>query len=108
MKLFHRPAGLPGTASKAPGALRWRMASDALQIDNPTPYHVSIARVVVGDQLDLRGDMVAPFSTHTLRIDPAAAARLRASGRVAFDAINDVGGLDRFTVALAATGEDAR
>jgi len=107
VKLFHRPAGLPGTASKAPGALRWRMASDALQIDNPTPYHVSIARVVVGERIDLRGDMVAPFSVHTLRLDRATLERLRASGRVAFDAINDVGGLDRFTAALAGAGDDA-
>ena len=107
VKLFHRPAGLPGSASKAPAALRWRIESDALQIDNPTPFHVSIARVVVGERIDLRGDMVAPFSVHTLRLDRATLERLRASGRVAFDAINDVGGLDRFTAALAGAGDDA-
>jgi P pilus assembly chaperone PapD len=123
VKLFHRPAGLAGTASKAPAALRWRFAFEGgtavLRIDNPTPYHVSIARIILGDGLDLHGDMVAPFATIALRFDAPAAgasasgdlagqrmARVRESMRIAFDAINDVGGTDRFTSAIAPASED--
>ncbi|MCC8364551.1 molecular chaperone [Lysobacter sp. A6] len=124
VKLFHRPVGLAGIASKAPAALRWSLRDGALHIENPTPFHVSIARVVVGDGLDLHGDMVAPFGALALRLDAAApgkaaidvtmqqlAARrttwLQASRRVSFDAINDVGGKDRFDAALQAFVERA-
>ncbi|NUS59731.1 MAG: molecular chaperone [Lysobacter sp.] len=115
VKLFHRPAGLAGVASKAPAALRWSLRDGALHVENPTPFHVSIARVVVGDGLDLHGEMVAPFEVLTLRLEAAAigagasgdlaarrASRLLASRRVAFDAINDAGGTDRFEAMLSA------
>ena len=116
VKLFHRPAGLAGVASKAPAALRWSLRDGVLRVENPTPFHVSIARVFVGDGIDLHGEMVAPFEVLTLRLDAAAigadapadlaarrASRLLASRRVAFDAINDAGGTDRFEAILSAS-----
>jgi P pilus assembly chaperone PapD len=113
VKLFHRPTGLPGSAARAPGALRWRLVEDGeasrLEIENPTPYHVTVARIAIDGGLDLLGDMVAPFGRMTLRLDAPSttrgtppprpadrAARLRTAGRVAFDAINDHGGRVRF------------
>jgi chaperone protein EcpD len=113
VKLFHRPAGLPGSAAKAPGALRWRLIDagfdSRVEIENPTPYHVTIARIAIDGGLDLHGDMVAPFGTLVLRLDAPATERklpapsvlervrrLRVAGRIAFDAINDHGGRDRF------------
>jgi chaperone protein EcpD len=119
VKLFHRPAGLAGAASKAPATLRWSLHDGALHVENPTPFHVSIARVVVGDGMDLHGEMVAPFGALALRLDAVAiggiasadlaarrASRLLALRRVAFEAINDVGGTDRFEVAMSnAPGE---
>lgn len=80
---------------------------------------MSIARVVLGDGLDLHGDMVAPFGTLALRLDAAAiegttqelAARrtrlLQVSKRIAFEAINDVGGKDRFDASVQAFVERA-
>ena len=118
VKLFHRPAGLAGSAASAPRALRWRLvrmgAADAVEVDNPTPYHVTIARLVLGDGLDTHGEMVAPFDRRVIALDapaiagdrqaPSAASRarrLREAGRVVFDAINDQGGTERVEGALA-------
>ncbi len=92
VKLLHRPGSLPGTPGQAPAALRWRVLDDArLEIDNPTPYHVTIARIADGEGWDVLGAMVAPFASTTVR--PKTARR---SGRITFEAINDLGGRDRF------------
>jgi P pilus assembly chaperone PapD len=109
IKLFLRPAGLPGTAFKAPERIAWRLMDDhrgvpALQLDNPTPFHVTIARVIVGDgAMDLRGEMIAPFARILLPLDAPSleggtadavqrARRFREAGAVAFRFLNDSGG----------------
>ena len=116
VKLFLRPPGLPGTSAKAPDKLAWRLVDatvPALRIGNPTPYHVTIARVVVdGASLDLRGDMVAPFGHVLLPLDaptfdgsvPDAGKRadaLRAKGRFEFRFLNDSGGAEARMATLA-------
>jgi P pilus assembly chaperone PapD len=97
VKLLHRPTGLAGSASLAPAALRWRLLGDArIEVENPTPYHVTIARIADGDGWDVRGEMVAPFASIVLRPKTA-----RHAGRIVFEAINDLGGRDRFESALS-------
>lgn len=97
VKLLHRPSGLPGSPGRAPAALQWRVLDDArLEIDNPTPYHVTIARIADGEAWDVLGEMVAPFASTTVR--PKSARR---GGRITFEAINDLGGRDRFESALS-------
>jgi outer membrane usher protein len=73
LKLFHRPERLPGSAAKAPDRLRWVLqvtetGTPALRIDNPTPYHVTIASIGE-DALEMRGEMVAPFGELVLPLD---------------------------------------
>ncbi|UHQ19465.1 molecular chaperone [Lysobacter sp. KIS68-7] len=120
LKLFVRPPGLAGSANRAPGRLTWRLVEDdgvpELRIDNPTPFHVTISRVLVGGALDFRGDMVAPFGQLALSLEAvnlagaAIEARvradaLRAAGRVEFHSVDDAGGLVPHT---ARVGHGAR
>lgn len=59
VKLFHRPAGLPGNARDAADALVWTGVSNALHVTNPTPYHVTLSTLSVADhKVDV--DMIAP------------------------------------------------
>lgn len=60
IKLFHRPAGLPGQARDAPGQLQWRMAAGALQVSNPTAYHVTLTSLTLPDGSRVPADMIAP------------------------------------------------
>ena len=118
VKLFLRPTGLPGSAAKAPDKLAWRLvggAVPALRIGNPTPYHVTIARVVLGSaSLDLRGDMVPPFGHVLLPLDaptldgsaPHAGKRrdaLQAKRHFEFRFLNDSGGAERRVATLSPT-----
>jgi len=92
VKLFHRPGGLAGSAAQAPAQLRWRhAAASQLEVENPTPYHVTIARIADGEAWSVQGEMVAPYARLLLERAPD----LRGD-RVVFEAINDSGGRDRF------------
>lgn len=42
IKVFFRPRGLSGDPFKAADGLRWRVLKDQLQVENPSPYHVSM------------------------------------------------------------------
>jgi len=120
LKVFVRPSGLPGTADRAPERLAWRLVEgeSTLRIDNPTPFFVTVARVVIGDgAMDFRGGMVPPFGHVALSLDAPRIAggegdvrlrvdALRAAGRVGFHAVNDAGGVVVHSARLSA-GEDA-
>ena len=89
VKVFFRPEGLPGSAAKVPAQLR---DGHALEIANPTPYHVTVQRVMLGDAQVVRGDTVAPFGRLSL---PVGAPLPPVRERVVFDVINDIGGSER-------------
>jgi P pilus assembly chaperone PapD len=57
LKLFYRPQGLKGVANDAPAALRWTRTGDRLRVENPSPFHVTLAEVhaVTGSSEDRRG-----------------------------------------------------
>lgn len=66
MKLFFRPAGLPGQPAAAAAGLRWSTAPDGapqLRVHNPSPYHVTLTRISLADGKELAAEMVAPFGT---------------------------------------------
>lgn len=101
IKVFFRPAGLPGRANDAPGQLHWRVVPAAggqglaLECSNPTPYHVSFSRlgVVSAGQAYVfdKGGMVEPGSRATFAL--AGLAQAPAAGaEVDFTTINDYGG----------------
>jgi chaperone protein EcpD len=73
VKLFHRPAGLPGNARDAAAQLQWRAEGNALQVSNPTPYHVTLTSLTLADGRTVDVDMVAPGAQVRLPL-PASAA----------------------------------
>ncbi len=96
LKFFFRPAGLPGSADDAPGKLTWHLGTlngkPALEVSNPTPYHVTIIEAHVGEgehapKFD-EGDMVGPGAQISLPLSAAPAA----GGKVSFSTLNDYGG----------------
>lgn len=103
LKLFVRPPGLQGRADRAPERVAWRLVGGALRIDNPTPFHVTVAHVRI-DGHALRGAMVSPFGHLVLPLDDAHARSLRSQGRLTFGAINDAGGVEERDASLVRDG----
>ncbi|WP_242487835.1 fimbrial biogenesis chaperone [Pseudomonas sp. TH31] len=87
IKLFYRPLGLSGSASDAYKSLKFSRSGNQLQVNNPTPYHVSFYRVSVGKAEIENAGMVAPQSSLTWTI-PAGA-----TGVASWQSINDFGGI---------------
>lgn len=83
LKVFHRPAGLPGSPDAAPPALRWQLQTDprgraVLRASNATPYFVSLARLTLGGQpiaLDASTAQVPPMGHWTQVLPDAPAPR---------------------------------
>lgn len=49
MKLFYRPEGMPnGGVANASRQLRFSLQSDALVVDNPTPFYINFSQLTVG------------------------------------------------------------
>jgi P pilus assembly chaperone PapD len=102
LKLFYRPAGLPGDPLKAPAALTWKIVADgkgfALQVHNPTPYHVTItelALVTGSKNASAEIGMVAPLSDLTLPLHDVT-TKPAAGSALTYSVINDYGGADSF------------
>lgn len=96
VKLFHRPAGLPGSAADAPSRLTWHRADHALQITNPSAYHVTLGSVIVGDGSVLEADMVRPGGRITLPLPPGQAA----PATVKFTWLDDYGAMREATAVV--------
>lgn len=84
IKLFVRPAGLKPDVAKAPESLTFSGINGQLRIDNPTPYHITLAKMKVGNQT-LPDSMVSPKGTLSL---PLVAS---AGKSITFRTINDFG-----------------
>ena len=102
LKLFYRPAHLPGDAQTAPGKVTWKAVADdqgyALEVRNPTPYHVTIVKL----SLDVAGK---PYSADIGMVDPLGSLRLKIKGlttspsagtSVTYDIVNDYGATASF------------
>lgn len=72
IKLFHRPAGLPGSAREAAAALRWTMEHNMLRVINSSAYHVTLSDIATADGMKLTADMVAPYDTLVIPIPEAS------------------------------------
>jgi len=73
VKLFHRPAGLPGNARDAAGQLQWRAQAGGLQVSNPSAYHVTLSTLTLPDGSKVDVDMIAPGAQVNLPL-PAGTA----------------------------------
>lgn len=109
IKLFFRPQGLPGDVNGAPAQLTWRLQPAAtgkgmaLEVTNPTPYHVNFAGVgiQVGDKDIAHGDggMVTPGATTQFAL-PSLAAMPAGDARASFSIITDFGAVSPMTAPL--------
>jgi chaperone protein EcpD len=100
IKVFVRPAKLPGNPDEAPRQLDWKLVSapqgkgQALSVSNPTPYYVSFSEidVVSGSQTykNETGGMVPPRGTAVIPVPKMDS--VSGSATVRFTAINDYGG----------------
>lgn len=100
IKVFVRPARLPGNPEDAPAQLTWKIATSpdgkgqAVSVTNPTPYYVSFSEVDVESNGHVfkneQGGMVAPHASVILPI--AKMNAVGAGAKVHYTAINDYGG----------------
>lgn len=95
MKLLYRPQGIAGEPRDAPDRLQWTYADSrprpALVPVNPTPYYVTLTRVVVqGRAVALAGGAVdvAPFGRSEIPLDMQPGIP---EGDIVFDAVDDGG-----------------
>ena len=103
LKLFYRPANLPGDANKAPSELTWKVVSDgkgyALEAHNPTPYHITVTQTTVqvgGKPYNTEAGMVDPFGTLRLAFKLTLPQAPAASTVVNYDILNDYGAVATF------------
>lgn len=100
IKLFYRPAKLPGDVLKAPDQLTFKTAASGRNVTlvahNPTPYYITISSISLGaDKASIQGadGMVAPFGD--LRLPLKGRAQAPAAGTsITFVTINDYGAGD--------------
>lgn len=71
IKFFYRPANLPTKSVDAPGMLRFRIAGNTLNVNNPTPYYVTLVDLSVGGR-KLENTMAAPKQTTAIAIPGGA------------------------------------
>lgn len=63
LKLIYRPSGLAGEPQQAYRQLRWTLTREGLEVQNPSPYYVTLFLLNTnGKPVDTAG-VVAPFST---------------------------------------------
>ncbi|MGJ5719054.1 fimbrial biogenesis chaperone [Morganella sp. B601] len=90
IKLFYRPAGLSMPAGAAAESLTFRQTGHSLQVGNPSPYFVTLARLSLnGSMLNVRdteaGAMISPFSVQNYPVTGLAQ-------KVSWTTVNDYGG----------------
>jgi P pilus assembly chaperone PapD len=99
VKVFYRPQGLQGYANEAPAALRWSRIGARLRVDNPTPFHVTLAEIhalsgSVETTIEDKGKMVLPRQSLEFTV-PANTDAVR------FSSINDYGGRVEHTLRVS-------
>ena len=106
VKVFFRPANLPGEAAQAPAQLKWALKKDAgqtlLNVNNPSSYHVSLADLKVGDtdksELMIGATMIAPGEQKEFTLKHFTPGQ---SPNLLFRSINDYGAQDRYSAQLS-------
>ncbi len=93
IKVFLRPKGLEGIANDAPGKLNVKYKPGHIQIENPTPYHISINSLEVGANADggvIEAVMLTPHSTENFELKNSRVALKTPA--IKFKSVNDYGG----------------
>ncbi|CAI8789132.1 Molecular chaperone [Pseudomonas chlororaphis] len=108
LKLFYRPAGLPGKAEDAAKELQWHLSGmggkTRLEVRNPSRFHVSFASVTVrrgAEAYSASIDMVAPGSSFAVELPGLAEGVRSGELKVEFQVIGDFGGMARHESAIS-------
>lgn len=89
IKLFYRPVGLKGNAADAYKALSFMRSEKAITIKNPTPYYVTLNKVVVGGkEIKDVSAMVPPYQQQEYLLPQGVN-----SSQVEYRSLNDQGGV---------------
>ncbi|WP_176048593.1 molecular chaperone [Burkholderia sp. BCC1644] len=98
IKLFYRPADLPGKPEEAAGQLKWRWAGNdrrsGVDVVNDSSYYVSIVRASLhngANAYTVVPAMIAPKSSRRLAINDFSGRSIGADANVEFQSINDYG-----------------
>ncbi len=83
IKMFYRPNTIKLAPEDAPNKLTFSHQGNAIQVDNPTPYYLTLVSIKANGNV-LKDGMVAPMSHLTL--SPASSAT-----SISFRTINDFG-----------------
>lgn len=107
IKVFYRPADLPGVASDAAKDLQWRLVRQGgkavVEVTNHSAFHVSFANVKLQNgsrSYEVAADMVAPKSSRQFDIKSLPANTASSGMKVEFQNVNDFGGLDKHSASL--------
>ncbi|NNH18333.1 molecular chaperone [Bordetella trematum] len=101
LKMFYRPASLPGTAEGSLSQLVFEAAPGGkVTVRNPTPYYINVRDLSFGPDNapthKLPATMLAPFSSQVLEAGPGAPKQVR------YAAISDLGAIYFFEKTIAA------
>ncbi|SFQ60026.1 P pilus assembly protein, chaperone PapD [Pseudomonas sp. NFPP07] len=98
IKLFYRPAGLPGDVDQAPSRLQWRMVpkegKPGLEIRNDSAFHISFGTVNIksgSNNYPIPAEMLAPYSSQSFTIEGASSLAPGGATKIEFESINDDG-----------------
>ncbi|GED23653.1 fimbrial biogenesis chaperone [Halomonas halmophila] len=76
IKVFYRPEGLEGDVSDAREEVQWSVSGDVLRGNNPTPYHVTVSRLLLTNGTEVSiptGEgMLAPGESQTFDLPSGA------------------------------------
>ncbi|MGO4393824.1 molecular chaperone [Variovorax sp. M-6] len=96
IKLFYRPANLPGKSSDARTHLKWAVSvgesgqGAVLKIGNDSAYHVTFTGLTInGGQQEINANMVPPFGEMSYPLD---AVKTPQAIQVSYTTLNDYGG----------------
>ena len=97
LKLFYRPAQLPGDPNKAAADLTWKAVPDgpgyALEVKNSSAYHITIVKLsldVLGKPYTAEAGMVDPMGTLRMPLKGLMSAP-PAGASIAYETVNDYG-----------------
>lgn len=89
LKLFYRPSGLSMRPQDAYQQVVWRHHShQQIEIENPTPYHITFSRVRIGNQVSDSLEMLSPFSKLIVEVPNS-----QKGDKVQWQVVTDHGGI---------------
>lgn len=103
IKLFYRPATIEDRAQAADAGekLIWSISNGALQVQNNSPYFVSLASVTLGSSSSsdsVEGEMVPPKGSQQFHFKKSAL--VKTGTKVSYEYINDWGAVKTISIVL--------